>query len=63
MNYWHIGGLVVLDKEMNEYSICDYNRGENHIGDCDNKQSLDFTMHTYYVNKDVSISERCSSYS
>ena len=63
VNYWHIGGLVILDKEMNEYSICEYNRGENHIGDCDNKQSLDFTMHTYYVNKDVSISERCSSYS
>jgi len=61
-NFWHIGGLIMLSKEMDKFYICDYNYFEDGDDDvCKYKMTTNTTLHTYYFNPDTYLSSRCKS--
>lgn len=62
VNYWHIGGLIMINPDITEITYCDYDQGENFQGDCNNKKKMDVEFHSFYLNKKESISAKCSSY-
>ena len=59
-SYYHIGGMIVLNKEMNEFTQCEYSRYEDHTGICKYERSLDFeTYHCKYFSPNIGIEKRC----
>lgn len=59
-NYWHIGGLIVLSKDMDKFYICDYNLYEDGTDVCKYALSTNINLHTFYFNPVTTISTRCS---
>ena len=58
--YYHIGGMIVLNEEMNEFTQCEYSRYEEHSGICKYEGGLDFEKyHTKYFNPNVNFGKRC----
>ena len=60
-NYWHIGGLIVLSKDMDKFYKCDYDLYENGSDVCKYSIELNINSHTYYFNPKTTISSRCAS--
>ena len=59
-SYYHIGGMIVLNEEMDEFTQCEYNRFEEHTGICEYEGELDFdTYHCKYFSPNVNFSKRC----
>jgi hypothetical protein len=59
-SYYHIGGMIVLNKEMNEFTQCEYNKFEEHTGICKYQGDLDFeTYHNKYFSPNVNFPKRC----
>ena len=59
-SYYHIGGMIVLNEEMDEFTQCEYNRFEGHTGICEYEGGLDFdTYHCKYFSPNVNFSKRC----
>jgi hypothetical protein len=63
-NYWHIGGMYVLNAEMNEFTQCGYYEYEADTltGECQYEISISdlLSYHTYYFNPDTKLSCRCA---
>ena len=59
LNYWHIGGLVMLNENLSEFTVCDEYQGENFVGECNNHKKLKIDLHTYYLNTDVAVGSLC----
>ena len=58
--YYHIGGMIVLNKEMNEFTQCEYYNFEDHSGICKYEGNLDFeTYHCKYFSPNISFPKRC----
>jgi hypothetical protein len=53
--YWHVGGLILYDNEMANYTDCGREQSENHNNpDCKFNLSLSVEAHTIYLGKSVS---------
>ena len=63
-NYWHIGGMYVLNAEMNEFTQCGYYEYEIDTlsGECKYEISISdlLSYQTYYFNPDTKLSCRCA---
>lgn len=58
--YWHIGGLILMNRKMTEAVICPSNQGENFEDDCNNILTINITLHNYIFNNQYGIYERCT---
>ena len=60
LSYYHIGGMIVLNEEMDEFTQCEYNRFEDFTGICEYEWDKDFdNYHCKYFNPNVNFSKRC----
>ena len=58
--YTHLGGLILVNKDMNSMNYCPKDIGENYPDkQCVRATSIDFKFHTHYFNPDIHFSERC----
>ena len=58
--YNHLGGLVLVNKEMTSMNYCPKDIGEDYPDEeCERSKSIDFKYHTNYFNPDTKMSERC----
>ncbi len=58
--YRHLGGLILLNKDMNLMTYCPKDIGEDYPDrECMKSTSVLFKYHTYYFNPDVKFSNRC----
>ena len=58
--YRHLGGLILLNKDMNLMTYCPKDIGEDYPDrECMKSTSVLFKYHTYYFNPDTKISMRC----
>jgi hypothetical protein len=58
--YRHLGGLILVNKEMTSMNYCPKDIGEDYTDDeCKRSISLDTKYHSYYFNPDVKFSSRC----
>ena len=58
--YRHLGGLVLVNKEMNSMNYCPKDIGEDYPDkECVREISVDIKYHTKYFNPDVLFSQRC----
>ena len=58
--YRHLGGLILVNKEMNSMNYCPKDIGEKYPDkECKREISIDIRYHTIYFNPDVQISKRC----
>jgi hypothetical protein len=58
--YRHLGGLVLVNKEMNSMNYCPKDIGEDYPDkECVREISVDIKYHTKYFNPDVLFSHRC----
>ena len=58
--YRHLGGLILLNKEMNSLNYCPKDIGEDYPDkECQKSTSISFNYHTYYFNPDTKMSMRC----
>jgi len=52
--YWHPGGLILYDSDMNNYEICGKDYSENHPEKkCQIDKSMSVEKHTVYLGKSV----------
>ena len=59
--YIHIGGLVLVNKDMTSINYCPKDIGEDYPDkQCQKSTSLDIKYHTHYFNPDVHFSTRCA---
>lgn len=59
--YWHIGGLILMNKEMTEAVICPKDQGENfEEKECQNSLSLNIYLHNYLFNRKIGLYSRCT---
>src|SRR5574344_1041352 len=59
-DYWHLGGLIMLNFNVTEIIICeDKDLGEGYEGECYNKGSLNFNAHNNYFMKDTFVGNMC----
>ena len=58
--YKHLGGLILLNKEMNSMNYCPKDIGEDYPDkECERSKSVDYKYHTNYFNPETIISKRC----
>ena len=58
--YRHLGGLILVNKEMTSMNYCPKDIGEDYPDEeCKRSISLDKKYHSYYFNPDVKFSHRC----
>ena len=58
--YRHIGGLVLVNKDMTSMTHCPKDIGEDYPDkECQKTTSINFNYHTYYFNPDTKLSMRC----
>ena len=58
--YIHLGGLILVNKDMNSMNYCPKDIGEDYPDkQCERSKSIDFKFHTHYFNPDINFSERC----
>ena len=58
--YRHLGGLILLNKDMTSMTYCPKDIGEDYLDkECQKSLSVLFKYHTYYFNPDTKVSERC----
>ena len=58
--YRHLGGLIIVDKDMATMIHCPKDIGEDYPDkECQKSTSLSFNYHTYYFNPDIKLSMRC----
>jgi hypothetical protein len=58
--YRHLGGLILLNKDMTSMTYCPKDIGEDYLDkECQKSLSVLFKYHTYYFNPDTKLSERC----
>ena len=58
--YTHLGGLVLVNKEMTSMNYCPKDIGEDYPEkECQRAKSIDFKYHTHYFNPDTHFSDRC----
>ena len=59
--YNHLGGLILVNKEMTSMNYCPKDIGEDYPDEeCVRTKSVDFKYHTNYFNPDTKLSVRCS---
>ena len=59
--YRHLGGLILLNKEMNSLNYCPKDIGEDYPDkECERTKSLDLKYHLHYFNPDTELGLRCS---
>ena len=58
--YRHLGGLVLVNKDMTSMNYCPKDIGEDYPDkQCKKSTSIDFKYHTNYFNPDIHFSSRC----
>ena len=58
--YRHLGGLILVNKDMTSMTYCPKDIGEDYEDEeCQKSTSLIFNYHTYYFNPDTKLSMRC----
>ena len=58
--YRHLGGLILVNKEMTTMTYCPKDIGEDYPDkECQKSTSINFNYHTYYFNPDTKLSMRC----
>ena len=58
--YRHLGGLILVNKEMNSMNYCPKDIGEDYPDkECVRSVSIDIQYHTKYFNPEVLFSNRC----
>lgn len=58
--YNHLGGLILVNKEMTSMNYCPKDIGEDYPDqECERTKSVDFQYHTNYFNPDTKLSMRC----
>jgi hypothetical protein len=58
--YRHLGGLILVNKEMNSMTFCPKDIGEDYPDKiCERSKSININYHTYYFNPDTKFSMRC----
>lgn len=59
--YRHLGGLILVNKDMNSMNYCPKDIGEDYPDEeCVRTRSVNIKYHVYYFNPDVHFSNRCS---
>ena len=59
--YRHLGGLILVNKDMNSMNYCPKDIGEDYPDkECVRTRSVNLKYHVYYFNPDVHFSDRCS---
>lgn len=59
--YRHLGGLILVNKELTSMNYCPKDIGEDYPDDeCVRGRSLNIKYHSYYFNPDTKFSQRCS---
>ena len=57
----HLGGLILVNKDMNSMNYCPKDIGEDYPDkECVRTRSVNLKYHVYYFNPDVHFSDRCS---
>ena len=60
--YRHLGGLILLNKDMNSMNYCPKDIGEDYPdNECDISKSTDLKYHLHYFNPDTELGLRCGS--
>ena len=60
-SYTHLGGLILVNKEMTLMNYCPKDIGEDYPDkECKRTTSIDFSYHTHYFNPDTHFSDRCT---
>ena len=58
--YRHLGGLILVNKEVNSMNYCPKDIGEDYPDkECDRDVSINIKYHTYYFNQDTKVSGIC----
>ena len=58
--YRHLGGLILVNKDMTSMTYCPKDIGEDYEDkECQKSTSIIFNYHTYYFNPDTKLSNRC----
>jgi hypothetical protein len=58
--YRHLGGLILLNKDMNSMNYCPKDIGEDYPDkECERTKSVNYKYHTNYFNPDTIVSKRC----
>ena len=58
--YRHLGGLILVNKDINTITYCPKDIGEDYEDNqCQKSTTLNFNYHTYYFNPDIKMSMRC----
>lgn len=58
--YTHLGGLFLVNKNMDSMNYCPKDIGEDYPDkQCQKSTSIDFKYHTHYFNPDTHFSDRC----
>ena len=58
--YRHLGGLILVNKEMTSMNYCPKDIGEDYSDkQCQRSTSVDIKYHTHYFNPDTNFSSRC----
>ncbi len=58
--YRHLGGLILLNKDMTSMTYCPKDIGEDYPDkECERSKSINFDYHTYYFNPETKLSMRC----
>ena len=59
--YRHLGGLILVNKEMNSMNYCPKDIGEDYPDkECERTKSVDLKYHLKYFNPDTELGLRCS---
>ena len=59
--YRHLGGLILVNKDMNSMNYCPKDIGEDYQDkECTRTKSVDLKFHLHYFNPDTELGLRCS---
>ena len=59
--YRHLGGLILLNKDMDSMNYCTKDIGEDYFdNECENSKSVDLKYHLHYFNPEIELGLRCS---
>ena len=60
--YTHLGGLILVNKDMNSMNYCPKDIGEDYPEEeCTRSKSINIKYHSYYFNPDTKFSHRCDT--
>ena len=58
--YKHLGGLILVNKEMTSMTFCPKDIGEDYLDkECRRTKSFNIKYHTYYFNPEIKFGDRC----